>query len=517
MENFLNKLLKHYDIDENQYNLMVGHNKNIKLIDPFSLLGMDKTISRINQAIKNKEKIIIYGDYDCDGIMATSIMVKTFEMLNYKASYYIPSRYIDGYGLNIENVKKIAKNGFTLIITVDNGISCYDAIEEANKLGIDVIVIDHHQIPSKMVNAYSIIHPLTSKLGDVIASGGYMALFVSAALLNRYDRYLVVLAAISTISDSMELKEYNKDIIILGLDYLKADKYLNLMNLIDKNIINEKTFSLEIAPKINAIGRIIENQNVNAVVKYIANNNSDEMYSLLYWINETNDKRKELTKEILEQYKNIDCSNSIAINSNIKEGMIGLLANRLMNQYNVPTIVFTIDNKNPNLLKGSIRSKNGFNVIDFYKTVNGYLLENGGHSCAGGLTINKKDFDTFKEQFDKYAKENPFIEEKENCIEISLNDINFKNFEILNNFGPFGNGNKEPTFIIKNLPTKNLKFISGGKHLSTQLTRNTKLLGFNMNQNIILSKPIINIEGVFNLSEFKGLQTLEFRIIKILS
>lgn len=516
MENFLNKLLKYYNLDEKEYSLMVEYNKNIKLIDPFSLLEMDKTVLRINQAIKNNEKIIIYGDYDCDGIMATSIMVKTFEMLNYKASYYIPSRYIDGYGLNVENVKKIAKNGFSLIITVDNGISSYDAIEEANKLGIDVIVIDHHEIPNKMVNANSVIHPLISKLGSVIASGGYMALFVSAALLNRYDRYLVVLAAISTISDSMELKEYNKDVVILGLSYLKNDRYLNLMNLIDKNIINEKTISLEIAPKINAIGRIVENKNINAVVRYIVNNNSDEMYSLLYWINETNDKRKELTKEILEQYKNINYSNSITIKSNIKEGMIGLLSNRLMNEYNVPTIVFTNDNKDPNLLKGSIRSKNGFNVIEFYKNVSNYLLEYGGHSCAGGLTINKADFDAFKEQFNKYAKDNPFIAEKENYTEISLSDINFKNFEILNNFGPFGNGNKEPTFIIKDIPTKNLKFISGGKHLSTSLSLTTKIIGFNFDESEIRKLPNISIVGNYSLNDYKGLTTLQFIITKIL-
>ena len=514
MEQFLKQLLNYYGMNELEYNSLKKDPSEVILKDPFSILGMDRTVERIKRAISNKEKIIIYGDYDCDGISATTIMYKTFQLLKYEVSYYIPSRYLDGYGLNTKNVEKIASKGFSLIICVDNGISANEAIELANSKGIDVIVIDHHEVPEKMVNAYIIIHPTVSKVSNIIASGGYMSLFVSAALLNRYDNYLVTIAGLSVISDLMELKDYNRDVVILAINNLRKYRYLPLFLLLDSYVITEKSFSMEIAPKINAIGRIVEDTSVNRLVKYLTIDDEHEIYAIHEWIDKTNDYRKELTKEAAEKIKNIEFEYAICYLSDMKEGLIGLLANRLMNEYNVPSIVFTNDSVDETLLKGSIRSKEGFNVVEAFKKLDKYLINGGGHALAGGLTIKKDDFNDFKNEFIKIAKDNPFKEEKNNTIDISLNDINFKNYEILRTFSPFGVGNKEPIFSIKDLPTKSLKFVSSGKHLLTQLTRNTKLLGFNMEQSVVLSKPTINVEGIFNLGEYKGFQTLEFRINK---
>lgn len=515
MKTFLEKLLNYYKISHDDYELLIKNTSNISLKDPSSFLGIKNSVNRIKRAIKNNEKVIVYGDYDCDGICATSIMIKTFKMLNYDVSYYIPSRYIDGYGLNITNVKKIAEKGYKLIICVDNGISANEAIEKAKEFGIDVIVVDHHEVPNVLPNAYSIIHPTVSKVSNIIASGSYMALFLSRALLNRYDDYLILLAGLSTISDLMELKDYNRDVVLLAIKNLNNYKYRTFLELINGSIFNEKTLAIEVAPKINAVGRMIEDTSVNKLVQYLISEDEKEIYDLSIWINEINEQRKTATKEAIENISDVEHSDSICILSNVKEGLIGLLSNRLMNEYNVPSIVFTQDNKDTNILKGSIRSKEGFNVIDAFKHLKKYILNGGGHAQAGGLSIRKSDFISFTNDFKEYAKLHPFKEDiKKDYIEISLSDINIKNYEILRSFAPFGIGNNEPEFVIYNLPTKGLKFVSNGKHLMTPLSLTTKLLGFNMDEKNVKKNETIDVFGTLNISEFRRMTSIEFRINK---
>ena len=512
--NFLDKLLAHFNLTHEQYEELSRPIDEVSLIDPDSIEGMAKTKERILKAIKNQEKIIIYGDYDCDGICATSIMAKTFQMLGYPVSYFIPSRYIDGYGLNVNNVMKIKDNGFSLIITVDNGISAHEAIDKANELGMDVIVVDHHEVPPEPVKAYSVIHPIVSHISDIVGSGGYMSLFVSASLLGKYDPYLVTLAGLSTISDLMELRGYNRDVVRLALHNFKRYNYLPLRYLLDNEIINEKSFSLGIAPKINAIGRMKEDTSVNRLVKYLTSVDEKEIYALSQWILEVNEERKMFTKEAVDTLPLRGEEAGICILTDMKEGLIGLVANRLLNEHNVPTIIFTPDSSDPSIIKGSIRSKEGFNVTKAFESLNKYLLTGGGHAMAGGLSIKKDNFEAFREDFIKLAEKYSLVEEKEDTIAISINDISFANYETLCSLSPFGMGFKEPSFEIDDLPTRGLTFISFGKHLSTKLSMNTKLLGFNMAEGEVKSHPLINIIGNFNLSEFKGYQTLEFRISK---
>ena len=508
----LEKLLNYYGLSKSDYEYMSRPLSEVKLIDPNSIKGMDEVVTRIKKAIKDKEKIIIYGDYDCDGVSATSIMVKTFQKLDYEVSYYIPSRYKDGYGLNVKNVIKMKNNGFSLIICVDNGISAFESISKAKELGIDVIVIDHHDVPPQRVEAVGIIHPIVSEISPIIGSGGYMSLFVSGALLGHYDHYLVTIAGLSTISDLMELKGYNRDVVRLAIDNLKRYKYKPLYYLLDNNVINEKAFSLSIAPKINAVGRLMEDTSVNRLVKYLISEDDLEIERLHEWILSINEQRKELTKEVVDNLPKMDNQNGICMLSNMKEGLIGLVANRLMNEYNVPTIIFT--EAEEGILKGSIRSKEGFNVVKAFESLNKYLLTGGGHALAGGLSIKKSDFEAFRDDFIKLTETYKIEEVKEETIGISLNEINYKTYELLQSFAPFGMGFKEPLFEVDHLPTRALTFISGGKHLSTKLSINTKLLGFNISESEMKSSPEVDIIGTFNVSEFKGYETLEFRVQK---
>ena len=510
---FKEKILTYYHLSEEDYKVLTKPLEELELPDFNAPPDMGKIKERIFKAIKNKEKIIIYGDYDCDGICSTTIMAKTFEKLNYPVSYYIPIRYSDGYGLNVDNVIKIKNAGFSLIITVDNGISQNEAIDKANELGIDVIVIDHHETPETQVNALGIIHPSVSHISDVFGCGGFMSLITSAALLGSYDPYLLTLAGLSTISDMMELKEYNRNVVRLALDNLRKYKFKALMSLTESPIINEKTFSLEIAPKINAVGRLVDDKNINLLVKFLLSENEDEIFKISAWIKNTNELRKTLTKEAVEALpKDLLNEEGIVLKLDIKEGLIGLIANRLLNEYNVPSIIFTEDSTDKNFLKGSIRSKEGFNVQKAFDSLSKYMVAGGGHALAGGLTIKANDFDNFKTDFIKLCKEYKFTKVEPPSIELKLQDINFTNYEILRTFSPFGIGFPEPVFSIRDLPTKSLQFISGGKHLSTPISINSKILGFNIAESEIKTHLGLDIFGNLITSVYREKTSIEFRI-----
>ena len=513
MAEFLDQLLDYYSLSKEDYLALTKPVEQIKLLDADKIEGMDKVKTRIFKAIERHEKIIIYGDYDCDGITSTSIMYLTFKKLNYEVSYYVPSRYIDGYGLNVDNVLKIKDSGFNLIICVDNGISANEAIDKANELGIDVLVIDHHEVPEIPVNAVGVIHPTVSHISDIIGSAGYMSLFVSAALLGYYDDYLLTLAGLSVVSDMMELKDYNRDVVRLAILTLNQKKFPRLMSLTDAEVIDEKTFGLDIAPKINAIARIVTNKNVNLLVKFLTSDDENYVASLHDWIIENNERRKSLTNEAVDAIDKTGLADKkgIVLKLNVLEGLIGLIANKLLNEYNVPVLIFTEDVKDPSILKGSIRSKEGFNVTKAFESLEKYLLTGGGHAFAGGLSIKASDFDAFKADFEHLSETYQFVQNEKPSIHISLRDITMDNYHTIRTLAPFGVGFPEPLFKISDLPTRGLTFISNGKHLATQLSIQSKLLGFNMNEFEIKKNAFIDIYGTFYLNT-KFRTTLEFRI-----
>lgn len=510
---FRKQILDFYHLTEEDYKQLTKPLDELVLPDFNAVPDMEKIKNRIFKAIENKEKIIVYGDYDCDGICSTAIMVKTFEKLGYPVSYYIPIRYSDGYGLNVENVIKIKNAGFGLIITVDNGICQNEAIDKANELGMDVIVIDHHEEGEERVKALGFVHPSVSHISETFGCGGFMSLITSGGLLGSYDPYLLTLAGLSTISDMMELKGYNRNVVRLALDNLKKYPYKPLVSLLETPIITEKSFGLDIAPKINAVGRLVDDKNINLLVKYLLSENDDEIFRICSWIKNTNELRKTLTKEAVESLpKDLLNEEGIVLKLDIKEGLIGLIANRLLSEYNVPTIIFTKSENEEGFLKGSIRSKEGFNVQKAFESLEKYKVAGGGHALAGGITIKEEDFEDFKRDFISLCKQYKFIKKEPPSIEIKLQDINFKNYEILREFSPFGMGFPEPVFSLRDLPTKSLQFISFGKHLSTPVSINSKILGFNIPESEVKSHLSVDLFGGLVESIFRDKKSIEFRV-----
>jgi single-stranded-DNA-specific exonuclease len=509
---FLEKLLDYYQLDAEAYKRLARLLSDEDLPRLTDYDDLTNIVTRIHKAITNQDKIVIYGDYDADGVLATSILVDTFKKLGHEVGYYVPNRYQDGYGLHVDKVQEIHDKGYRLIITVDNGINAHEAIQKAYELGLEVIITDHHEILSEVPRNEGILHPFISARPFPYC-GAVMAFILSRALLGRADPYHLSLASIATISDMMPLVDGNRDLVRLGLSVINENNFPSLKLLTDQQPIDESVIAMIIAPAINAIGRLVENSTINRLVRYFVSDDKDEQIALAAWIKDMNRSRRELTNTAIESLPVIEEEvAAIVYLSNEKEGLIGLLANRLVNQYERPVIVFTVDSSDPGLLIGSARTPLGFNLIEAFEKLRSYYIKGGGHANAGGLTIEVGKLEAFKEAFIKHFEAAEIAIVKPTVIEIGLNEINFDNYEILRLFSPFGQGFKAPMFRIKGLRTDQLKFIKEGRYLATPLGFDRKILGFGVSREKIGDSASINLNGFLKAQTYKSRAELVFMV-----
>lgn len=515
MKDLFQRLLDYYSITEDEFNCL---NKDVNpqsFVNNYRFDNVKEAVKLVNSAIQNKKKIHIYGDYDADGIMGTSILVKTLQYLSYDATYCIPSRYKDGYGLNMSRAKEIVDNGIGLLICVDNGISAIEPIAYCREHNVDVLVLDHHEIPEQIPNANVIMHPFMSNFKENSTSGASTAFFFSIYMLKRFDKYLSTLASISIISDMMPLKGYNRDLLRIVFPRYIDGEFYQIDLLKGSDTFDENSIGMSIAPKINSVGRIIEDQSINNIVKYFISNDSEEVLTYFNWINELNDQRKEASKLSLDNSAEIkEDDDAIVIQVDEKEGLIGLIANSLMNKFKKPTIVFTY-NKELDVLKGSARSMEGFNVVDSFNELKDFMVAYGGHASAGGCSIKRDDFDAFKKKFNDFAKKNPIIHVEKPSIPISITEITFENYDLIQKFGPFGEAWKKPFFNLENIRVGSLKYSKDLKHIITQIGTNSKITGFNISKDSLYGKENVNFLGNLRISVYKSTKSLEFLISEV--
>jgi single-stranded-DNA-specific exonuclease len=517
MNNFKEKLIHHFNLSESDFATLTEAPSLSRLPSYERFQDIEKIKARIFKAIENHELIAVYGDYDCDGVMSTSILYHTFTLLNYPITYKLPSRYQDGYGLNISNIDFFFAQGINLIITVDNGISQTSAIEYANELGIDVIVTDHHEVLTDLPPAYAIMHPTLSGYGTVVSCGAYVALMLSRALLGRFDDYLVTLAGIATISDMMPLVDYNREIVRLALENLNREKYVNIMKLAEVNEITEHVIGMKVAPKINAIGRMTTGSELNVLVEYVTTQDIRRINDIYTWIYEINEQRKSTMKEAVANTDGLDLDQAAIVTiTEENEGMLGLLAARYVNSYDKPSVVFTYESNDDQLLKGSARSRKGFNIAKAFQDLDNLMVKYGGHELAGGCTIKKENFDEFKRRFNLLAEEYLFEEQVEKVIDITTTEINFDNYRIYRLLAPYGQGFEMPLFRLKAFPTRDLMFSRDGKHVITTLYMGIKLVSFNVDRTYIEERAQIDLIGTLNISEYKNYRDLNFYVQKII-
>lgn len=441
-------------------------------------------IKRLEIAKKNKEKIVIFGDYDADGVCATAILWEALYKLGHDVLPYIPDRFEEGYGLKASSLtnSKIETLKPKLIICVDNGIVAYDAIKEAKKRGIDVIVIDHHTRGSKKLPTNFVLH-------STLVCGSALAWFLSREF--GVDSGLD-LVALGTVADQMPLLGINRSLVKFGLPELLKTKRVGLNAMFrDLKIDNIGTYEVGylIAPRINAMGRL---QSATDALRFLCTRDTKKADDLNRLLNETNIRRQKVVDEMLTQVlKQVqDDDKIIVISGNYHEGVIGLASGKVTEKYYKPSVVLSIGEK---ISRASARSISGFNIIEAIKET-GLILEGGGHPMAAGFSIETTRIEEFKLKINELSKEKLTDEMLERKLKIDL-EINFKEIdtelvEVLKQFEPTGQGNYSPVFVSKNVEVKEVKPVGQeGKHLKLKLQKdNIKLnaiaFGFGVNNKL---------------------------------
>lgn len=510
MDTLLSRLLDYYQISEEEY---LEKSKDVSLSN-FDIghffLDMDKAVSTVKEVILNKGKIIVYGDYDADGMLGTSILVKMFQIADYVVDFYIPNRYQDGYGLTLEHAKEYVDNGYNLVILVDNGISAFEPIAYLKNHNVKVVVLDHHQEQDHLPIADAICHPTLSKYGNTPSSGAYTAFIFSRSFLNYSDKYLATLAAISLISDMMPLKEYNRHLLRAIFKEYKKGEYLQIDLLADNEKLDENVIGMKIAPRINSIGRLKEDDSINDIVRFFTSDDTDYILNYNSYLLQMNEIRKNISKEYINELSVDAHTNAITLIGDYKEGIIGLIANNLVNKLHIPTIVFTHDRDGN--YKGSARAPEGFDIVKSFAKLNDYLLAYGGHSLAGGCTVAKDKIEEFCQAFSKLVEETPIEYVEKPSILLSFNELTFENYQLISSFSPFGESWKEPYFKLKHLKTSSLMYSKDEKHILTSLGNSLRLVGFNYSKQKVNEYAYIDVIGNLRVSSYRFYTYLEFNI-----
>lgn len=517
VNSLLAKVIESKDLSLEQFHAFMDQHL---IYHEFSLFEeADETLERIEEAIENNEKICIYGDYDCDGILATAILVQAFHERGVEVGYHIPNRFTDGYGLNAQRVEQMAEKGYSLIITVDNGIKAFEAVEKAGELGIDVIVTDHHAFDGEVPVAYSIIHTkMSPRYPFKEICGGFIAYKLAASLLKRHDAYLYTLAAITTISDMMPLLDENRSLVKRGLSFMKQYKYRPLELLKGNRDYSVTTIGFTIAPRINAFGRLPEIVNPVYLVKYFLKD-TDIAYQekIANMASKINSKRQSMTTSLYnEAVSGTDASCLFYGSENMHEGLVGLVAGKYTREYEQPAFVMHYDPKKE-IYKGSARGIEGFNIYDFFKKHEDLFIQYGGHALAGGFTISKQEYpkvhDLLKEELKNFV-----FDTSKSAIPITLNDVTISNIEALELFAPFGQENEEPLFIMDRVSCDRVDRLSEGKHLKIHLSDNVSALAFNKGDMYeeLIHKGEASLVGSLSINVFRGKKSVNFMIQDIL-
>ena len=405
---------------------------------------------RLHLAKQRKEKILIAGDYDCDGICATAIMKDMLDRFGIESGFYIPNRFKEGYGLNENTVKLAHEKGYSLIVTVDNGISAEKAIDLCRSLGMEIIVTDHHT-KSKDLNWNLLVHPQLMDERFEGMCGAGVALEISRSLLGEIKEH-VILAAIATIGDMMELFKENRALVKTGLIYLNERSFAVIERLCERNVTkwDEKEIAFQIVPKLNAIGRLADIVNANNVVRYLLSTERSVIEDGARQIKEINLQRRKLSKSMSDMALGMmEDSNFICVvHDDFHEGLIGLAANAITTSIHKPSVVFCRTDK---LYKGSVRACGGVNLFEFFQDFGDLIEEFGGHAQAAGIQVQPEKMDAFRQKLSEKAKTIELIEENRDAILIHSSECSLENIEELERLRPFGHGFEAALFEIDQL------------------------------------------------------------------
>ncbi|MDO1605484.1 single-stranded-DNA-specific exonuclease RecJ [Lactobacillus sp. YT155] len=501
-----------------------------KIDNPFKLNDMQIAVERIEQALDNDEKIIIYGDYDSDGLTSTSILKEAIEIIGGNVDTYIPDRFQDGYGPNIDVYKRLIEQGYQLIITVDNGVSGFEAVQYAKEQGVDVVITDHHTLPEELPPAVGIVHPriIGHEYTCQNLSGAGVAFKVASALLQETPIDLMDLAAIGSISDVVELQGENRAIVANGLKQIQTGSRLGLNALfsvakLDIKNVDEEIIGFQIAPRLNALGRI---ENANIGVDLLTASDSEIAKQIASKIDETNKLRRQYSDEVyLNAQAQLEDKNEgfqILYGEDWYEGVLGIAAGKIADETNKPTIVLTRDG---DVYKGSGRAPANFNLYDALDKYREFFTSFGGHAQACGVSIKADQIENFVREIQKELSIQNFDSDEPKKrlydLEVSVKDLSFSMMNDIKILAPFGEGNPKPIFKSSEIEIVNEKNIGSDKsHLKGKLKQNNSTVdfiafSFSKNFDLIKDIPLYNAYYQVGDNEWMGKKSLQLMICDI--
>lgn len=472
------------------------------LRDPFLMHDMQKACDRIKLAISNGQKITVYGDYDADGITSTAIMYEVLYNMGANVEYFVPNRFTDGYGPNPDVYKKLIENGTNLIVTVDNGISGVESVEVAKKLGCDVIITDHHELPDKLPEAYAIVHARypDSKYPFGYFSGVGIAFKLATALLGEIPLEVLDLVAIGTIADLVSLTDENRILVKYGLQAISNTERPGLSSLIHlsgiKGDLDEQNISFGIAPRLNALGRMGD---ASEGVELLTTFDEDKAEILAKKTEQQNKLRRQLvdnisTEAMKQAEEQVNNSVLFVYGNKWHEGVLGIVASRLVEKFNKPSLVLNY-NADSKTLKGSGRSIDGFDLFASLNGIRDQMISFGGHAMAVGLTIEEDSISTVLTHLGKYSVNHKLSSmAKPNLIittKLNGNDVNEKFFNQLQLLAPFGTDNEYPIFEFTPMRINNIKTMGkDNEHLKFKMfdSNTVNVLAF---KNGSLAQPLL--------------------------
>ncbi|HCV4150114.1 TPA: single-stranded-DNA-specific exonuclease RecJ [Staphylococcus aureus] len=492
--------------------------------DSLQLSDMTKTIERIKRAIANDEKILVYGDYDADGVTSTTILVTTLQLLGAQVGWHIPNRFTEGYGPNELAFRNAHDEGITLIITVDNGIQGHNEIKMVQDLGVDVIVTDHHEIGSTLPEAYAIVHPMHPSFNYPFQQlcGAGVAYKLAQALIENVPDYFKALVAIGTIADLVSLTDENRSLVKQGLKVLNDQCPTSVKALLKEagynDNIDEETIGFIIGPRLNAVGRL---DDASLACELLMTDDEEEAAFLAEQVEHFNRERKDIVATITEEamamaemkVKNGDLFLLLA-KENWHEGVLGIVASKIVETFALPTLILNID-REQNHAKGSARSIDQVSMFEILSAHQELIAKFGGHHMAAGMTMDIDNIESLAEGLNKWMKElsktTSLDPVKPVDVLLTENDITIKNIRDMNRLRPFGTDFPRPIFEMDDLSVSSVKAIGQQKnHLKLTLGESNIAALFWQNGHLepeLQDEQPINILGSVQINEWNGNQS----------
>ncbi|MGY3742060.1 single-stranded-DNA-specific exonuclease RecJ [Leuconostoc inhae] len=507
-----------------------------QLHDPMLLHDMDKAFERLTEAAFGGEKIVVYGDYDLDGMTSTAVMVEALEVLGADVTSYIPDRFHDGYGPNIDVYKRLIAEGVQIIVTVDNGVSGHEAVDYAMNQGVDVIITDHHELPPTLPNAYAVVHPRHPDghypFDDL--SGVGVAFKVAQALLtdgqsitdkSDLPTEMLDLVALGEIADMVSLTDENRTLVSWGLKQINDNPRPGLVALLknagqiaNQPVISE-TVSFKIAPRLNAVGRLGD---ARLALELLLSQDSDEASEIASQVEAINAQRQEIVEEVFSAAKQIALSDKhandqvlVVAGENWHQGILGIVASRLVELLHKPVIVLSLIE---GIYKGSGRTYNQFDLYTLMGQYRALYDTFGGHASALGLAISPENLSTLRQQLTTLPALNvPEMSVAVNMM-LPVSQMAISVYDGLTLLEPFGTGNTQPTFGVQEPKIEKAVTMGSTKqHLKLTLTNQIEAVGFNHPDwaTIVAHPTHISFVATMGLNYFRGQKKLQLLLTDV--